>query len=68
MDIAGLAKELQADDLGRRINSLLQLLHEICSGQEVGALISVVCTKVRGVLYSCPLWVMRSRVVKHVAT
>jgi hypothetical protein len=49
-DVVGLANDLQSTELGRRINALLQLLHEICSGQEVGALTSVVCTKVRAVL------------------
>lgn len=49
MDVSALAVEIQTQELGRRINALLQLLHETCIGQEVGPLISLVCNKVGAV-------------------
>lgn len=46
MDVSALAVEIQTQELGRRINALLQLLHETCIGQEVGPLVALVCNKV----------------------
>ncbi len=46
MDISALAAEIQSEELGRRINALLQLLHETCIGQEVGPLVTLTCNKV----------------------
>lgn len=46
MDISALAAEIQSQELGRRINALLQLLHETCIGQEVGPLVTLTCNKV----------------------